>query len=260
MSDDAAGASVEVLPQGLVNLRDVGGLPLASGGVTVGGLLFRSESLQEASDADADLLLREYRIGTVVDLRSARETITEGRGPLAHASVTYVNVPLNPAPIDLAATEGLAPGALTARVYRGFVDDPEGSLPMIFRMLPEFLETPTLVHCAAGKDRTGLVIAMILEIAGVTREAVVGDYVASEANNHRVNEMLARSPRYRAHMGKVNPEFYEVHEHAIRTYLDSLDQDFGGVRGWALHRGVSRDHLDRIADALSDTGGEAGRS
>lgn len=248
---------MEALPQGLVNLRDVGGLPLVSGGFTNRGLLFRSESLQEASDADADLLIQQHRIGSVIDLRSASETISEGRGPLAQSSVVYVNVPLNPAPIDLVSAEGLPAGALTARVYRGFVDDPNGALPMIFRILPDLLRTPTLVHCAAGKDRTGLVIAMILEIVGVTRDAVVTDYLASEVNNHRVNEMLARSPRYRAHMSTVNPEFYEVHEHAIRTYLDSLDQDYGGVRGWAEHRGISLDQLDRIAGILSDAGAPA---
>lgn len=236
--------------QGLVNFRDVGGLPLSKGGTTKRGVLFRSESLQEATDEDAQLLLGECAITSVVDLRSARETVTEGRGPLAGASVTYVNVPLNPAPVDLTTASDMRPGELTAQVYRAFADDAAGGLPRVFRLLPHLLETPTLVHCAAGKDRTGLVIAMSLEIAGVERDAVIADYLVSEKNNHRVNDMLSRSPRYRAHMTKVHPEFYEVHEFAITEYLRSLDRDFGGVRGWARSQGIAEEQLDRISGYL----------
>ena len=212
--------TTESTPQGLVNLRDVGGIPLTSGGSIRPGVLFRSESLQEATDEDARHLLDHHGVVNVVDLRSARETVTEGRGPLSQASVTYINIPLNPAPVELVTDATRPPGALTAQVYRAFADDPDGGLPRVFRLLPELLYSPTLVHCAAGKDRTGLVVAMILEVAGVSRSAVVADYLASAANNDRVNEMLSRSPRYKAHMGKVHPEFYEVHELAITNYLE----------------------------------------
>jgi len=239
--------------QGLVNLRDLGGLPLGGGGRTKSGVLFRSESLQEATDDDADLLLRGHRVATVVDLRSARETVMEGRGPLAGASVAYLNIPLDPAPVDLATASGMRPGELTAQVYRAFADDPQGGLRRVFQLLPELLATPTLVHCAAGKDRTGLVVAMTLEVAGVAREAVIADYLASEINNHRVNEMLSRSPRYRAHMTKVHPEFYEVHEFAITEYLESLDRDFGGVQGWARSMGISDQQLARISEHMRGT-------
>lgn len=245
MSDATPGAA-----QGLVNLRDLGGLPLDGGGQTQSGVLFRSESLQEATEQDAEMLVSGYRIGTIVDLRSARETVTEGRGPLAGASVTYVNVPLNPAPVDLATVTRMQPGELTATVYRAFADDPQGGLRRVFQLLPELLSTPTLIHCAAGKDRTGLVAAMALEIAGVRRDAVIADYLVSESNNHLVNEMLSRSPRYRAHMTKVHPEFYEVHEQAITAYLESLDRDFGGVHGWARSMGISDQHLERISEHM----------
>lgn len=240
------------MSQGLVNLRDLGGLPLQGGGSTKPGVLYRSESLQEATQRDAELLLQEYRLATVVDLRSARETVTEGRGPFAGAPITYVNVPLNPAPVDLTAASGMQPGELTAQVYRAFADDPQGGLRRVISLMPELLTAPTLVHCAAGKDRTGLVVAMSLEIAGVQRDAVIADYLVSEVNNHRVNEMLSRSPRYSVHMTKVHPEFYEVHEFAITQYLESLDRDYGGVRGWARAVGISDERLDLIGAHLRD--------
>jgi len=237
---------------GLVNFRDVGGLPLSSGGEVRRGWLFRSESLQEISESDADRIQSEHGIRSVLDLRSSQETVAEGRGPLGLRAVTYVNAPLNPAPLGLEHDPDWPAGELTAHVYRAFLDEPEGELPRALGMMPVLLQTPTLVHCAAGKDRTGLVIAMTLEIAGVEREAVLADYVRSSQANDLVNEMLFRSPRYLAHSRKVSPEFYEVHLHAMRRFLEVVDEEYGGVRGWAVKRGVNEGYLDDIASALRD--------
>lgn len=237
--------------EGIVNLRDVGGLPLHGGGQVRPGVLFRSESLQGASEEDAQTLISLLGIGSILDLRSAAESIREGRGPLDASAATYVNVPLNPAALDLTRDPLRPSGHLTSQVYRGFARDPGGSLPRVFALLPELLHEPTLVHCAAGKDRTGLVVAMILEIAGVPRDAVVEDYLRSALANDRVNEMLALSPHYRAHMQKADPEFYEVHEFAIRDYLEWLDSEYGGAASWALERGLTTRHLDRITELLT---------
>ncbi|MFY9330917.1 MAG: tyrosine-protein phosphatase [Candidatus Nanopelagicales bacterium] len=236
--------------QGLVNLRDVGGLPLRDGGFTRRGVLFRSESLQEATSHDVERLTEQYQIASIMDLRSARESITEGRGPVDAKAITYLNIPLDPAPLDLEFDPDWPSGQLTSYVYQSFANVPSGGLGRVFAFLPQLLDGPTLVHCAAGKDRTGLVIAITLEIAGVTREAVMADYLASGQNNDRVNDMLRRSPRYLAHMGKVNNEFYEVHEHAMSSFLDWLDRTHGGARNWAMSRGVEDSQLDRLAAAL----------
>ncbi len=250
MSDLAGSAATQF--DGLVNFRDVGGLPLSSGGRVKTGVLFRSESLQETSDADAQRILKEHGIRAILDLRSARETVDEGRGALGNLALTYVNAPLNPAPVGLEHDPGWPSGELTAHVYRAFLDDPEGELPRALGLLPVLLQTPTLVHCAAGKDRTGLVIAMTLEIVGVQREAVLADYVQSHRANDQVNEMLFRSPRYLAHSRKVNPEFYEVHPHAMRRFLEVVDETYGGVRSWAVERGISVAYLDEMSSALRD--------
>lgn len=237
---------------GLVNFRDVGGLPLSSGGRVKKGVLYRSESLQETSEADAAKILNEHGIRAILDLRSARETVDEGRGALGRLALTYVNAPLNPAPVGLEHDPQWPSGELTAHVYRAFLEDPEGELPRALGLLPVLLQTPTLVHCAAGKDRTGLVIAMTLEIVGVEREAVLADYVQSRHANDQVNEMLFRSPRYLAHSRKVNSEFYEVHPHAMRRFLEVVDETYGGVRNWAIERGISPGYLDDLSSALRD--------
>ena len=250
MPDLTAISTNSPVSQGLVNLRDVGGLPLRDGGATRQGILLRSESLQEATAGDIELLTEHYQIAAIVDLRSARETTTEGRGPIDKKAITYLNIPLDPAPLDLDFDPDWPSGQLTSYVYQSFASVTSGGLGRVFEFLPQLLDGPTLVHCAAGKDRTGLVIAIALEIAGVTREAVIADYLVSEQNNDQVNEMLRRSPRYLAHMGKVNNEFYEVHEHAMGSFLGWLDRTHGGARNWAMSRGVESSQLDRLAAAL----------
>jgi protein tyrosine/serine phosphatase len=238
--------------RGLVNLRDVGGLPTVDGSVTRPGRLFRSEALVELEREDARWLIHEAGLGAVVDLRSASETISEGRGVLTEFPLLYVNVPIDPASVTLVREPEAQGGDLTASVYIGLLEHPHGMLAHAVKVLGTLLDQPTLVHCAAGKDRTGIVIALALSIAGVEREAIVADYLRSEANNELVNEMLRRSSRYSVHMTKVDAEFYEVHERAIRRFLDHVDSTYGGVRGWALAQGIPGGTLDRIADMLRD--------
>ncbi len=238
--------------RGLVNLRDVGGLPTADGSVTRPGRLFRSEALVELEQDDARWLIREAGLGAVVDLRSASETISEGRGILTEFPLIYVNVPIDPASITLVREPDAQDGDLTASVYIGLLEQTNGMLAHAIKVLGTLLEQPTLVHCAAGKDRTGIVIALALSIAGVDREAIVTDYLRTEANNERVNEMLRRSPRYSVHMTRVDGEFYEVHERAIRRFLDHLDAVYGGARQWARAQGIAEATLDRIAEHLRD--------
>lgn len=236
--------------QGVSNFRDLGGLPTTDGGRIRAGRFFRSESVGAMTEDDVEVALSHLGIGAVLDLRSAGETIDEGRGPLGRKPVLYLNVPLNPAALHLFREESFLPGDLTASVYNGFIDQESGMLPRAVRMLGTLLDVPTVVHCAAGKDRTGLVVALTLELVGVDRTSIVEDYMVSAESVDAVNEMLARSDRYREHMTKVDREFYEVHERAILGFFSHLDREYGGGHGWARRRGLSDDDVQRLRAAL----------
>jgi protein-tyrosine phosphatase len=241
--------------RGVTNFRDLGGLPVVGGGRTRRGRFFRSESVGAMTDEDVEVVVGTLGIGAVLDLRSSGETIDEGRGPLGRKSVIYANVPMNPAALHLFRDESFLPGDLTASVYNAFLDEAAGMLPNVVRMLATLLDVPTVVHCAAGKDRTGLVIALTLDLVGVDRTCVVEDYMASAESVDAVNEMLARSARYRAHMEKVDREFYEVHERAILGFFSHLDAAYGGSAGWATARGLSDDVVRRLRAALVEVDG-----
>ena len=234
-------------PAGVLNFRDLGGLPAGPGRRTRHGVLFRSDTLQALTDADVALLVERLGLEAVIDLRVGPEAVEQGRGPLVTRDVTYLNAPLREAePND-------EPPARQALLFSlQHLEAPTSVLGSVVRAAAAFAGRPTVVHCAAGKDRTGLVVTLLLCLAGVEREAIVADYLASGPNMEAVMARFATWPRYRAHMATVAPEMYMAHEPTVRGVLDALEDRFGGVRGWATARGIDAALLDRFPDLLTE--------
>ncbi|MGI4895548.1 MAG: tyrosine-protein phosphatase [Janthinobacterium lividum] len=231
--------------QGAFNFRDLGGLPTRDGRRVRTSVLFRSDTLQAVTPHDVALLVQTLGVRLVVDLRVGEEAVTEGRGLLSDAEVCYLNVPLGEAPASS------APGTNQAlRFYLAHLEAPASPLPLLLRMLASVAGEPTVVHCAAGKDRTGLVTALLLQLLGVDDDVVVDDYLATAHNLPRITERFQTWPRYRAHMASVAPEVYLAEEHTMRGFLGALHQSHGGAREWALTRGVPAAALDALHEAL----------
>lgn len=125
-------------------------------------------------------------------------------------------------------------------------------LLLALQVLAVALTRPVVVHCAAGKDRTGLVSALTLGVAGVSDEAIVADYMATGANMARINERFQTWPRYREHMTVADPELYRVDETVIRAFLRELHRRYGGARAWAQQHGVPEPLLDMLATRLTE--------
>ncbi|GAA1160077.1 tyrosine-protein phosphatase [Ornithinicoccus hortensis] len=228
--------------EGTLNTRDVGGLVGAGGGAVPPGRLARSDSLSELSADDAQRMLG-WGVRSVLDLRGGAEAVEFGRGPLAAHPVAYVNIPM----LELAPTG--RPGRLLLDAYLDLIErDP---------MVPLALETagillargPLVVHCTAGKDRTGLVVALLLACAEVRADDIVADYLRSGSAMPLVKARLAAFPRYRTVMEQY-PELYEARATTITGLLEHLDGRYGGVRRWAASRNVPDVVLDMIRNAL----------
>ncbi|MDL5159718.1 tyrosine-protein phosphatase [Actinomycetospora termitidis] len=234
-------------PVGALNFRDLGGLPAGPGRRTRRGVLFRSDTLQALTDDDVALLVDRLGLEVVIDLRIGDEAVQQGRGPLVGRDVTYLNAPLREAePND----EPPARQALLFSLMH--LEAPTSVLGSVIRAAAAFAGRPTVVHCAAGKDRTGLVVALLLALAGVDRAAIVADYLASGPNMDAVKARFATWPRYASHMATVAPELYMAHEPTIPGLFEALDGRYGGVRGWALARGIDEGLLDRFPALLTE--------
>ena len=189
---------------GAVNVRDLGGLPTEDGRETVAGRLLRADSLQELSAADVERLVRDIGVTTVVDLRSSAELASEGPAPLdAVADVRRAHHPVIPeigSATDAAAEALLIrtkqdrsrfPGDPTCGHYLGYLEDRPDQVVGALRSIAQ-AQGAALVHCAAGKDRTGVVVALALTVAGVRPEAVIADYAATGERAEAIMSLAAQ--------------------------------------------------------------------
>jgi protein-tyrosine phosphatase len=236
------------LPQpltGAFNFRDLGGLRAGPDLRVRQGVLFRSDTLQALSSEDVVHMVEVIGLELIVDLRIGTEAVEEGRGLMAAAPVSYLNAPLRDLPIS-----DLPPHEQSLHFALEHLASPAAPLSTMIRVVCALAGRPTLVHCAAGKDRTGLVSALLLRLVGVDDEEIVTDYLQTGKNMHRIVERFRGWPRYRDHMAAVPAEVYLAQEHTIRGFLTGLDRDHGGAEAWALSRGIDHIELRRLREGL----------
>ena len=246
--------------EGAVNVRDLGGLPTSDGGKTVGGRLLRSDNLQELSPADVVTLVRDFGLTTVIDLRSTAELAAEGPAPLdAVGSVRHVHHPVLPERGH--ATDVVADVLLTradrsrfsgdpcAGHYLGYLEDRPGQIVDALRTIAGS-EGAALVHCAAGKDRTGVVVALALSAAGVRADAVIADYAATAERTEAILRRLRRSPTYAIDVARKPADSHRPRPETMSAFLNQLDVRYGGVLPWLEDHGFSGGDLDRLHGRL----------
>lgn len=264
VSDDAA-VTTTIPLEGAVNARDLAGMPLAGGGHVAPGVLLRSDNLQDLTPQDIRTLLEDHRLRTVIDLRTEFELASEGPGPLNDdPRVTIEHRSLYPATgggtdLDIATIKPWGDGrgadlpeeTPTVRAYVGYLQRRPDSIVGALRAIAT-TEGATLIHCAAGKDRTGTVVALALEVAGAPREAIDADYAATNENLAAIVARLAASPTY-AHEMDVD----DITRHAppagtVIRVLELIDEQHGGVAPWLRAHGMTDDELALLRTRLAE--------
>jgi protein tyrosine/serine phosphatase len=244
-----------LLWDGCLNVRDLGGMPTASGGETRFGAVVRADSVRQLSDAGWNALV-DYGVRTVVDLRGEHERASD---PPRELPVEVVHAPFMEA--NKTEWETLRPHVDDA--FNGAADAVAGIRDVYLLFLERFpqhaaaavravAEAPTggvVIHCVGGKDRTGLVAALLLRLAGVGHEAIGADYALSEANLRAFNEAwiakaeddLERERRRRRG---------EAPAAAMVEVVCELERRYGSVRGYLRAAGVEAEALDRVTTRL----------
>ncbi|MEV8637357.1 tyrosine-protein phosphatase [Streptosporangium sp. NPDC051023] len=236
----------------LLNLRDVAegaGAPLRT------GMLLRSAQPQALTLADADLLagllggpLEGLRL--VADLRGENERAENDWTLLAEHGVRVARLGTSGSPADLSA---LPPGVDLGDLYVLMLDHRTAWFASVVAEIADGL--PALVHCAAGKDRTGLVVALILDLVGVDHEVIVRDYAATGEHLPRIMAMLGLGSGARAvpaHLADVTGAvsgLLDAPEAAMRTFLAALDAR-GGAERLLMANGLTAGHVQRLRAAL----------
>jgi protein-tyrosine phosphatase len=252
---------------GVRNFRDVGGLPATDGRRVRFGVLFRSGHLAHATAEDA-AFLAGLGLHTVFDFRNAADQKLEGPD-VTLPGVRNVNLPLSD-PADGAEfwkmvrdgdldqlREILDGGKGADRMiasYRSIITDRTAEHSRVLHALAED-SVPVLMHCAAGKDRAGLSIAVTLLALGVERDAIVEDYLKSNEKHRRykVKRSGTSDAAYSAEVMELLSPLFDARAEYLTAAFETVERTWGGVDAY-LERGlrITPGTRERLRDRLLD--------
>lgn len=249
------------------NFRDVGGLPTVDGRRVRHGVLFRSGHLAHATEEDA-AYLSALGLHTVFDFRNSADQRLEGPD-VELPGVRNVNVPLSD-PADGAEfwrmvrdgnldqlrdilSDGKAAGRMIDS-YRRIVTERTAEHSRVLHALAED-SVPALMHCAAGKDRAGISVAVTLLAVGVERDAITADYLESNAKHRRykVRRSGDQASAYTPEVMDLLGPLFDARAEYLAAAFDSIEDTWGGVDAY-LERGLklSDSARERLRERLVD--------
>ncbi len=243
-----------LLWDGCLNVRDLGGHPTEDGGETRLGAVVRADSVRELSD-DGWKSLVDYGVRTIVDLRLDSELAAD---PPRRIPVAVVHVPVLPElgtpfwdEIDATTLSIEDPVEERARVYLAFLESHGANFGRAVSEVARAADGTVLVHCLGGKDRTGIVAALLLRLAGVSIEEVATDYGLSEEALREdlaawVAEAETETERTKRQRIGAAPAA------AMSTVLTELEARHESVRTYLTQVGVGEADLDRARARLRD--------
>jgi protein-tyrosine phosphatase len=219
------------------NLRDLGGY-LGDGGRAIRWrTVLRGDGIHRLPASD----LTAMGVRTVLDLRTAAEISERGRAeaPALH----WYHLPMLRTIWEPAwFIDGMSPGRFLADRYLVMLDEGADSLATALRVLGNPKATPAVFHCAAGKDRTGVVASILLSLLGVDDDTIAGDYHLSSAGMDRMVEFIRRTypERYEV-MADQPPAFLDAPVEAMALFLSGVRERWGSVDEYAATIGVGPD-------------------
>ena len=232
--------------QGCFNFRDLGGYRTREGRTVRNGVLFRSDALHFMTPEDMAFVQTSLGLSTVIDLRNTDEASEAGRWPGDGSTVRYRNIPFLEDRDISHPVEGADPVVRLTEIYTWIIANAGERVAQALNLLAQDQTLPAVVHCTAGKDRTGVLSAIILGLLGVDDEQIMADYILT-------NQIIGvLGERLRQRIGDPNRPLYmfEAQPRAMERALSDLNDGWGGPEGFVLAHGVAPETIQRLRDAL----------
>ncbi len=242
-------ASRVVKLDGSLNLRDIGGYATAEGRTTRWGRFFRSDSLHQLTNDDQAKLLA-LGISTIIDLRRPDEVERDPNLMAAQPTVHYFNLPILEAAVSSPTDHPLRNVTSLDQVYIGMLDFYQTRLKAVFDQITASADAPILVHCTAGKDRTGIVIALLLDLVQVPTQTIIDDYALTE----QLIAPLLETLRQRAILTGLDLDRHarmlECRPELMQTTLAHLHTVYGGAESYLRLIGLQGDQIAALKASL----------
>lgn len=235
--------------EGSFNIRDLGGYPTQSGTETRFGRVFRADSLHRLTPESQQSLL-EAGVRVVIDLRTASE-LEAGPNPFSdHPEVKYQHVSLFE-PLYLKGNLG---GGNRADIdlptlYRLALEHAQEPIKVVLEAIAQ-AEEPVLFHCTAGKDRTGIIAAILLALAGVSNEDIIADYAATTYHARPLMDHLRQEAQSKGHNLDQYNKLLQSEPEFMQNMLDHLEEKYGGVEDFLLSIGLDGSVLSKLKSRL----------
>jgi len=233
---------------GCFNFRDIGGYPAADGRTVRWGRYFRTGRQDRMTEQDIERV-RELGIRTQIDLRRPDEVRDQGRGPLEDLGATYHNIAVIPEGGSDQLSRLVGDSGISGQRYLGYLDFGPEPWVRMFEIFARAGSQPILLHCTAGKDRTGVSTAFLLSVLGVDRPLIEADYVLTNRDVSRQADFIEDTTGFPEGMNRASMiHAAGVPDDAIGDFLDGIEERWGGPLGYLRHIGISDATMETVRE------------
>ncbi|TLG74208.1 tyrosine-protein phosphatase [Culicoidibacter larvae] len=224
---------------GTHNARDIGGYPTADNKTTKLKRFVRTDGLHDLTDDDVKKLL-EYGVSVDIDLRGTDEVARTSDRLQSVPAIKYVNINLLGHIMDVIASgNGDVPKSL-GDMYIATLKSGQEYFKQIFKLMLEDKNATVLFHCSAGKDRTGMVAAMLLMLAGVEEQTIIEDYaISARYLSPIMDQFSVENDASLSHFLNSDAE-------NIKMFIDAINKDYGGIEAYLKLCGLRDEEITNL--------------
>ena len=232
--------------EGCFNFRDIGGYLNQDGMRVKKGLYFRTGRQDRMTQKDL-AKLSDLKISTQIDLRKPDEVLDQGKGPLETMGANYINIAVIPEGGSDQLSKLVGDTGISGKRYLGYLEFGPTSWLRLFGILSNLENLPVVLHCTAGKDRTGVSTAFLLSVLGVNRDLIEADYLLTNLDTERQADFIESTVGY--------PDGYDresmitaagVPKDAMKDFLDGVESKWGSAVEYLKNIGVTEEQMEMV--------------
>jgi protein-tyrosine phosphatase len=239
--------------EAISNFRDLGGYQVKDGRKLAWRKIFRSSEVHHMTGNDLDRLKRKFNLAAVIDLRSDIEIQRQGLGTLPEAGFKYYNIALMPDGGDRAANQRRYQAANDmGPIYTNLIQQKEFGRGLIraLKVIAETSNLPLVFHCSAGKDRTGVLAAVLLSTLGVAEKDIIEDFALTGPYIEKLFNEIKDDPRRSRAATDLPGYFWKAPPESMALFLTFLRQEYGSAREYLKVQGAEESLFERLEQAL----------